>query len=249
MQDTVEVSGIVLSSMPIGEADRRLLLLTKEFGKISCFARGARKPTSPLVGCTRPFAFGKFYIYPGKSAYSLHSAEIVSYFEEIVRSMEKSAYGCYFMELISCFTHENVPAEEPLTLLYYSLKALLNEKIPDMLVRRIFELKTLVLEGVAPDFGSCAKCGKTPEEAYFRTSLMQTVCTDCAENGGGIPLHRSALYMLRFVSASEIRKLFTFTVTDAVLKETGEVIDGLVDHAADRPLHAREMLFVLTADN
>ena len=50
MRDTVSVNGIILSAMPVGEADRRLSLVTKELGKISCFARGARKPTSRFVG-------------------------------------------------------------------------------------------------------------------------------------------------------------------------------------------------------
>ena len=48
MTDNMEVTGIVLTAMPIGEADRRILLLTKELGKISAFVRGARKPTSPM---------------------------------------------------------------------------------------------------------------------------------------------------------------------------------------------------------
>ena len=70
MQDTIEVNGIVLSSMPVGEADRRVVLLTKELGRISCFAHGARKPTSRMVGATRTFAFGRFELFQGRDAYS-----------------------------------------------------------------------------------------------------------------------------------------------------------------------------------
>ena len=249
MQETTEVNGIVLSSMPVGEADRRLLLLTKELGKISCFARGARRPTSMMVGSTRPFAFGKFYIYPGKNSYTLQKCEISAYFEEIVLDIERSAYGCYFLELASCFTHENAPAEEMLALLYYSLKALQNEKIPNPLVRRIFELKTLTVEGLMPDPGICARCRKQAEEAYFRPSLMQSVCTDCGGEGDGIFLSRSTLYMLRYVIGTDIRKLFTFTVSDEVLKAAGEVADALLSRALERPLSSREMLSVLVEGN
>lgn len=124
MDELVSLHGIVLSSMPIGESDRRLLLLTTELGKISCFAKGARKPTSPYVGSTRPFALGEFKIYPGRNSYSLSGVSIDEYFEEIVKDGRKSCYGCYFLELAARFSHENTDGTPVLKLLYGALKAL-----------------------------------------------------------------------------------------------------------------------------
>lgn len=249
MQDTVEVNGIILSSVPAGEADRRLLLLTKELGKISCFARGVRKPTSTLIAATRPFACGRFYIYPGKSAYSLNKCEISEYFEGIVTNLEASAYGCYFLETAGDFTHENVPAEEELLLLYYSLKALLKEQIPNKLVQRVFELKLLSIAGLLPDFGICARCGVEKDEMFFLPSLMQAFCPECSDGRKAYPLHRSALYMLRFIASSPVGRLFSFTVSKEVLKEVSDVADELLAHTMERIPASREMLRVLTEDN
>ena len=65
------VTGIVLKAEPIGEYDRRVVLLTKEKGKISVFARGALRPNNRFVASTNPFVFGNFELYAGPNSYSL----------------------------------------------------------------------------------------------------------------------------------------------------------------------------------
>ena len=147
MRESVNLTGIVLKASPVGDNDRRLVILTRERGKITAFARGAKRPGSQLMGVTRPFVFGTFKLYEGRDAYSLVSVDVQNYFREITEDMEAACYGSYFLEFADYYGRENLEAVETLKLLYQSLRALLKSAIPNRLVRAVFELKLMEING------------------------------------------------------------------------------------------------------
>ena len=147
MSEAMQVYGMVLSSMPAGESDRRVVLLTRELGRISAFARGARRPGSALMASSGPLAFGRFSLIRGQSAYVLVQASIDQYFLELAQDPEAIWYGYYFLDLAGYYGREGIPAADTLNLLYLSLKALMHEKLDNRLVRRIFELRLMVING------------------------------------------------------------------------------------------------------
>jgi len=264
MTGSITVTGMILSAGPIGEYDRRLVLLTKEKGKISAFAKGVRRPTAMLSGCSQPFVFGKFTLYEGKSSYTLQSVEVDNYFAELRNDLETVYYGVYFCEFAEAVTREGLSAKEELKVLYRSLGALLRRSIGVELVRAVFELKMLSVCGVSPQVFECVRCRKKEELSWFAAKSGGCVCKTCArafaatsvqESGstmsgfseGLLPITGSALYTMQYILATPIESLYTFTVTEDVLWQLKKVLKQFLSVHIDRKFKSLEMLEGMTS--
>lgn len=161
MRETVNLTGMVIRAAPVGENDKRLVILTRERGKITAFAHGARRPGNMLMGISRPFVFGNFRLYEGRDSYSLQAAEITNYFEELAGDMEAACYGSYFLEFADYYARENIDSTEMLLLIYQSLRALMKPAIPNTLIQSIFELRLMVINGEYPEHPGRPACDST----------------------------------------------------------------------------------------
>ena len=65
----------------MGDYDRSVVILTKDKGKITAYAKGARKPTSKYLAATNPFVFGEFKLFVGKTSYNIIDVSISNYFD------------------------------------------------------------------------------------------------------------------------------------------------------------------------
>ena len=215
MQELVNVTAIVLNSSPIGEYDRRVVMLTKEKGKITAFAKGARRQNSKLMAATNLFAFGEFKLYPGRNSYTMSDAQIQNYFEELRIDFEGAYYGMFFLEVCDYYTRENNDEKEFLKLVYQSLKALSVKSLNRKLVQCIFEMKAMVINGEFPGI---------PAEGNWQESTE---------------------YAVSYIMSSSIEKLYTFTVSETVLSELIRIAERYRYHYIDREFKSLEMLSVL----
>lgn len=212
MQGITEITGMVLKAEPMNDYDRRVVFLTKEKGKISAFARGARRTNSKLLAATNPFCFGTFKLYEGRTSYNVIEAEISNYFEGLREDYEGAFYGMYFLEVMDYYTRENNDEKEMLKLLYQSLRALMHEGLSNVLVRYIFEMKAMVINGEFPGM---------PVEGDWDDSTR---------------------YAVSYIMNSGIEKLYTFTVTPQVLAQLKRIADDYRIRYTDRQFKSLEIV-------
>lgn len=195
MRDYVVLTGMILETGPVNDYDKRLVILTKERGKVTVFARGVRRQNSRLTAAANPFSFGTFKVFEGRSAYNLAEAEIQYYFEELRRNVEGAFLGMYFLEYASYYARENNDEIELLKLLFQSIRAIVKGTIDLRLIRAVYELRILQVNGEFPGI---------------------------PENAG---LSKGTVYTIGHIVNSPIEKLYTFAVSDTVLAELTALSD------------------------
>lgn len=224
MGQLMKLTGIVLSSSNVDEYDKRLVILTKEKGKITAFARGARKQGSPYTAACQSFAYGVFTVFKGKN-YNLNAVDIEDYFSEFRDDIHRLYRALYFCEMADYFTIEGNDELAIMQLLYVTLNALRKKVVNSELIQVIYEVKILAYFGLMMETSCCIHCGCKSENeqqilTHFHSNRGGAVCKECATQlVGAIPMLESTLYTLQYILSQPVTKLYHFQVSDDVLQE------------------------------
>ena len=214
--------GMILSATTMGEYDKRVVILTKEDGRFSAFARGARRPKSSLSAVTEPFCFGEYQIFRGRDSASIEEASVTNFFPELRTDLDRLYMGMYFCEVADYFTREGMRAASELELLYRSLLALSDGAVQMRLLRRVYELRMLMLSGYSPYYDEEQKCWVDDISAW--------------------KLSESASYTVGQILTKPVRALYSFDVSDSVLAELERVIGAFFKRNTDKKFKSLDTL-------
>jgi DNA repair protein RecO (recombination protein O) len=161
MSRTYKATGINLKSMPLGEADRLVTILTREFGLVRAVAPGARKQNSKLGGRSALFVVNELLVAKGRSLDKITQAETLESYPGLGKDLSKLAASQYLAELVICQALTDQPQEDLYAVLNEHLRRL--EQLPKSatltaavlahLSHGIFHL--LALAGIAPQVHLC----------------------------------------------------------------------------------------------
>jgi DNA repair protein RecO (recombination protein O) len=173
-----------LRARDYAEADRIVTLLTRDFGKLSGIAKGAKASRRRFERKLEPFTHAILYFRrrPHGQLVFITRAERSDGAQPEFDELGKFALGSYMLELTDALTTEEAEALAAYEVLVCGLGAL-GHRTPTIAMRQAFELKILQATGFGLEFGRCRVCGKGAEPhgggVYFVPSRGGIVCARC----------------------------------------------------------------------
>lgn len=182
------VEAMVIRTIDYGEGHKIVTLLTKERGKVSVMARGAKKMRSRFAAMTQLFTHGYYTYYRTGQMGNLSSGEIIQSFHTLQEDLMTTAYGAYLLEMINRMLLDHDGSSVLFEQLVAALQALEAGKDAQV-ITHIFELKMLDFAGYTPSIQACAHCadafgagGAPSAEPLFSAPLGGVICQRCAHH-------------------------------------------------------------------
>lgn len=240
-----KVEGIVIRTSDYGESNKIVTLFSRELGKLSVMARGAKKANSRLSAPTQHFTYGYFLVQKGagKGMGTLQQGEIVSSFRELREDIFLTAYGSYVIELTDRATEEGKHNPFLFELLYQTLHYM-SEGVDMQILMHIYQVKLLPVLGLYPSFDSCAICGGT-QDAYKAFSLREGgfLCQQClTKDKHAFPIFENTSKLIRLFYHFDLNRLGNVTVKDETKKQLSRILDNYYDEYSGLYLKSRRFL-------
>ena len=217
---TVKVKGVILSENNMGDYDKMLTMLTPNFGKISCVAKGARRPKSALLAGTQMFCFGEYMMYQGTSTYHINSCETIEIFYKLRTDLEKLKYAIHINKIVQDVTEEN---ENCFNIMQLYLNALytISETDKDLdLTISIFKLRLLCILGYTPRILSCTNCKEKENLKFFSIRDNGFKCEPCSkQDKSSILMSESTKNAILYTITAPPKKIYSFNIKDESLEE------------------------------
>ncbi len=180
---------INLKSYNLNDADKIIVMYSKDNGLIKGVAKGIKKPKSKLGARMDLLVANSLQLLKGRSMDTIIQAQTVNNFRKTREDMDKLMLSSYVSELIVNFGEGSEAASKEIyELLYKALNRIADSKEKkDALIAVIkFQLKLLLIMGFCVELDTCLCCREQilDEEMYFSSAMGGVICKECNETLG-----------------------------------------------------------------
>ena len=224
--------GIVLRSYPFGEADRVVVLLSPNNGKMRTVAKGVRKTKSRFGGRLEPFTHVDLVLYEGRNLDTITQVAVLEPFPRLRSNLDAVLAAGTMVEASDAVAQEDESSIRLFLLLQRGLKALESGVTSQDLITS-FLLKLADVVGVAPSLLQCASCGRLEGLHRFSFGGGGVVCDRCRTEGS-VKLRDGLTEYLAVLADAE---LMTLPAGDSTLSgEAMGIARRFVEYHLDRKL-------------
>jgi len=237
----VKVKGLVIKVKNINENDKYLTILCEEYGKISFKAAGVRNFKSKNIASAQPFAYSEFTLFKTPAFIRMNEAQIIENFYGIRLDLASLALAVYLSDIAAVIcVGESGDEGDILRLLLNTLHIISNNKMPNKIIKAVFELRALTKSGFMPHLDECEICSGRKFDGetiiFFDVIGGNLICGDCVgklnENYNDelqkklVRITPDVLNVLKFVTSARDEKLFSFALhDDNILNEFSSVCE------------------------
>ncbi len=242
------ISGVILRETPIGESDKMMTVLTAKYGRISVYARGAKRLKSPLFSAAQLFSYSEMTVSKTNSAYNLRTADLIESFYHIRDTLEGAALAGYIADVAADIAVEGADETALTRLVLNCFHAIATGKKPLDQIKAVFELRAAAEAGFMPNLVACEDCGESELETYYfdiasgifrcercfreASKHLEYLATLQNENESIYPsgqlialLSPSVFVAMRYALYAKIERIFAFELKDEALSDFASVCE------------------------
>lgn len=225
-------TGVVLRTYKLGEADRIVVILTAEHGKVRAVAKGVRKTKSRFGGRLEPLSHVSLLLYEGRELDIVSQAESIDSIAPLLSDLDRLTQALAVAEAIDQLAMDREPAPHLYRMLVGVLRTL--ETNPSPLVVPAFFWKLLAAEGTRPQLDECVRCGEEQGLVAFDMDEGGVLCRSCRR---GVAISADALRLTRMILGGRMNEAFAepASVTDA---EVSHLATAAFEHLIERRLRS-----------
>lgn len=231
---TIKVSGIIIAEHNMGDFDKMVTMLTPNLGKISCSARGARRPKSQLMAGTQYLCFGEYMLFKGSDTYTINSCETIEMFYNVRTDLDKLMCAADITKIINAVTTENQNSYNTLKLFLNTIYTI-SETDKDLnFVTSVFKLRLSKVLGFTPNVNECVCCRIKENLTHFSFKDNGFKCEACAkQDTGAFKMSEGTKSGIIYSIKADPKKIFSFNVNDVSKKELDVISKIYLDDKLD----------------
>ncbi len=180
MSRVYTAQAVVLRRRNLAETDKIVTLFTRERGKLSAVAKGARRPQSRIAGATEPPTFVRAFMAVGQNLDIVTQCEVKEAFPALRADLNRLTYINYLLELTDTLLEDRLPQPDLFDLLLSALY-LLNGGAEGLPLLTAYSIQAAEDAGFGPSLEECVRCHEAVGDAVagYSVTLGGVLCRVC----------------------------------------------------------------------